>query len=335
MIRKSLFVIFWVFVVVILLLFSLVFKDTNKAIVAQVEPMKKAISYHKAVKVLEIYVIPGQMVKPGDALVKVERPDLILDVEKKNIDMERLKVDQALTESKYESKLQSLELDKNAKLRNIDGKINQLKVIVANNQQLSTQFGALTGFADTARNFGKTYYEIELELLHDEKEFIQEQYKSEVRAEQQVYYEEMRSLTIQESQLQKELEALLEEENQLERIAEVNGTVGSVNAQPGELLSPYSTILSIYESNPTVIKAIMNEGYHYNVQVGQTVKVESSNRRYNIEGKIMEVGARIIEYPNRLKTNQNIPVYGRELFIKIPEDNNFLNGERVFVTIKN
>ena len=334
MIKRNLFIIFWVLVVIILLSFSLVFKDTNKAIVAQVEPMKKAISYHKAVKVLEIYVIPGQMVRPGDVLVKVERPDLILDVEKKHNDIDRLKVDSALTASKFSSKLELLELDKDAKLRNIEGKINQLQVIIANNQQLSNQFGSLTGIADTVQKFGKSYYEIELAVLKKEKEFVNDQYKREAFAERQVYNEEMTAFKIQEDQLHRELEALLDEENQLQRLAEVNGTVGSVNAQPGELLSPYSTILSIYESNPTVIKAIMNEGYHYDVNVGQLVKVESSNRTYSIEGKIMEVGARIIEYPNRLKANQNIPVYGRELFIRIPEKNNFLSGERVFVIIK-
>ena len=84
MIKKNLFIIFFGLIVIVLLLFSLVFRETNTAIVAQVEPMKKAVSYHKAVKIIEIYVIAGQTVKPGDILVKVERPDLLLDVEKKN-----------------------------------------------------------------------------------------------------------------------------------------------------------------------------------------------------------------------------------------------------------
>jgi multidrug resistance efflux pump len=126
----------------------------------------------------------------------------------------------------------------------------------------------------------------------------------------------------------------MDEEQELVKKADFIGTVGSVNAQEGELLSPYSTILSLYDLNPTVIKAIMNEGYKYQAEVGQVVNVESTNRSYQIEGKIIEIGARIIEYPNRLKTNQNIPMWGQELFIKIPEENDFLNGERVFVKIK-
>ena len=51
------------------------------------------------------------------------------------------------------------------------------------------------------------------------------------------------------------------------------------------------------------------------------------------DGEITEIGSRIIEYPSRLQTYRDIPMYGRELFIKIPPENKFLSGERVFVTI--
>ena len=78
----------------------------------------------------------------------------------------------------------------------------------------------------------------------------------------------------------------------------------------------------------------MNEGYKYEAEVGQEVVVESTNRQYKIEGKVFEIGSRIIEYPNRLKTSRVVTMYGQELFIRIPKENNFLNGERVFVTIK-
>ena len=77
----------------------------------------------------------------------------------------------------------------------------------------------------------------------------------------------------------------------------------------------------------------MNEGTKFSMEVGKQVMVESTNRKYHIEGRVSEIGARIVEYPSRLKANQNIPMWGQELFIKIPEDNEFLNGERVVVFI--
>ena len=333
MIRKSILVVFWAVMVLVLLIFSLVLKDSDTAIVAQVEPMKNAISYHKAVRIEEVYVIPGQTVQPGDALVRVVRPDLILDAEKKENEIERLRIDLSLAESKYNAEHQQLLIERDAKLRKINGDIEQLNVVVSNNQQLSNQFGALTGYADTLQRYGSSYYEIELEVLKKEKEFVLKEFELETAAVNKIYQEEVKSFKILEDQMQKELDQLNEEMDEQVKTAEVHGTVGSVNAQPGELLSPYTTILSIYESNPTIIKAVMNEGYTYEVEVGNKVLVESTNRSYSIEGKVVEIGARIIEYPNRLKSNQNVPMWGQEIFIKIPKENMFLNGERVFVML--
>ena len=334
MLKRNLLIIFWLAVIVLLIMFSMVFTDSNKAIVAQVEPMKKAISYRKAVRVVEIYVMPGQKVAPGDLLVKVERPDLILDLERKDNDLERLVIEKDIIESKYEEKQKSLKLNKEQKLQKIQAEIDQLQLIVDNNQKLSTQFGNLTGYSDTVQNYGNTYYEIELNALRKEIDFINSEYNREKEAAYSLFTSEVKSLQIREDELKEEMRALEEEENQQVKRAEINGTIGSISAQTGELLSPYTTILSVYELNPSVIRAVMNEGYHYDAVVGQTVIVESTNRRYHIEGKIMEVGSRIIEYPNRLKANEGVRMYGRELFINIPKENNFLNGERVFVTIK-
>lgn len=335
MIKKSLLIIFWVVVVIVLLLFSLVFKDTNTAIVAQVEPMKNAISYHKAVRIKEIHVIPGQTVVPGDTLVKVEKPDLILDEEKKLNEIERLKVERALVESKYAGGRQQLIIKKNSELRRIEGEIEQLKVVISNNKRLSKQFGNLTGYSDTLQQNGGSYYEIELSVLEREREYVIKEFELEMNAAMNIYEEDIKTFEILEMQHQKELDVILNEINQQVRTSEIHGTVGSVNSQPGELVSPYNTILSIYESNPTIIKAIMNEGYEYEIEVGGNVNIESTNRTYHIEGTIIEIGARIIEYPNRLKSNQNMSMWGQEIFIKIPEGNKFLNGERVFVNIKN
>ena len=334
MIRKSLHLIFWILVVALLLLFSLVFKNSDTAIVAQVEPLKNAVSYHKAVRIEEVYVIPGQMVKPGDALVRVVRPDLVLDEEKMLNEIEKIRIDRSLAESRFSEEIQQININKNSKLRRIEGEIEQLNVVVNNNKQLANQFGNLTGYADTVRTYGSSYYEIELEVLKKEKEYALKEHELELSAAKKVYDEEMKLFEILEAQQQKELDVLLKEKEQQIKTAEINGTIGAVNAQPGELLPPYSTILSIYESNPTVIKAVMNEGYEYELKVGDPVLVESTNRAYKLEGKVVEIGARIIEYPNRLKSNRNLQMYGQEIFIKIPEENNFLNGERVFVKIK-
>lgn len=334
MIKKRLFIIFWFAIVLVLLWFSFIFRDQTTAIVAQVEPMKKAISYHKAIRIEDIYVIPGQMVKPGDLLVKVTRPDMILDVERKNNSLERLIIEYALSEQKLIDKTHQLTTRKEAEIRKIETEIAQIKVTVENNRELSSQFRSLTGIDDSVKQSASSFYEIELNALDKEKEYVLQQFDLEVKSERRIFETETKSFQIMSTQLEKEIEALNNEEKELIKRADIHGTIGNVNVQDGELLSPYTTILSIYESKPTIIKAFMNEGFKYSMAVGKKVMVESTNRKYSIEGSVSEIGARIVEFPNRLKTNQNVPMWGQELFIKIPDTNNFLNGERVFVIIK-
>ena len=60
-------------------------------------------------------------------------------------------------------------------------------------------------------------------------------------------------------QQRKEIELLEDEANYLKNYAPVDGTIGDVIAQVGELIAPYTTVLSLYEMNPSVIKAYMNE----------------------------------------------------------------------------
>jgi len=89
--------------------------------------------------------------------------------------------------------------------------------------------------------------------------------------------------------------------------------------------------MSLYEMNPTIIKAYMNEKNRYDLEVGDQVFVESANREYNILGTVSEIGSRIVSYPNRLLEVQDRKIWGQEIFIKIPENNDFLNGEKVYV----
>jgi len=333
MLKRNLFVVFWVVIAAALLFISVFFRSSETAIVAQVEPVKKAVSYQKAVRILEIYVLPGQTVEPGDKLVKVEKQDLLLEIERKKNQLEIQRIEIAAAKSRIQEKLNSIEFEQTMGLNKVQADMDRLQLTIENNKKLSSQFGALTGYSDsiTADN---SYYELEWENLAAEKRDIIQKAEHSRTIATSTYNEDMRAKLIKEQESQKELNSLMDEEKQLISFSDYNGTIGTVNVETGELLTPYTTIMTIYEDNPTVIKAVMNENYKYEIIIGQKVRVESSNRKYRIDGEITELGSRIIEYPSRLQTYRNIPMYGRELFIKIPKESKFLSGERVFVTIE-
>ncbi len=52
----------------------------------------------------------------------------------------------------------------------------------------------------------------------------------------------------------------------------------------------------------------------------------------NETGTVVGVGSRIVEYPVRLRKHPDLQVWGREVVIKIPENNQFILGEKVVIS---
>ena len=323
----------WILIAVILLGISLHYKSAADAIVAQVDPQRIAISYQKAVRLKNIRVIPGQDVKKGDTLLEVERPDLLLDIEQSQNKLKSYYIDRQKTLEDYQNRILSGELDRQSKLFDLDQKISLLESRVASNRKILSELSAI----DDIRNFSVDSLlnsnKVKLNRLIREKNNTEASYKVKI---QKLNQEKNSALSLLDNNIaihQKELSVLVAEKNDLVKLAPVNGTVGNVFAQIDELVKPYTTIVSIYEANPTIIKAYINERHRQDVTVGDKVLVESSNREYSITGEIFEVGSRITDFPQRLLENK-LDIFGQEIFISIPENNRFLNGEKVYVRLK-
>ena len=50
-----------------------------------------------------------------------------------------------------------------------------------------------------------------------------------------------------------------------------------------------------------------------------------------VKGEVVGLSSRIVPFPTRMWKMPELPVYGREVTIKIPEDNSFLLGEMVSI----
>lgn len=333
MIKKYLIFIFWAATVAVLVLVSRTYKDSTSAILAQVEPQRYAISFQKPIKVREIYVMPGQRINKGDPLIKVERPDLLLDAERKENTLKSLNAKLAIKKIERDNRISLARLNHDQRLSKVNTEIEQLNIVMTNNENLSKNLSSLNLLPDSVSNPDQSYMDLRMKLLMDEKEGMEIKYKLELEEIAQVYNLETETLLNEIKETEQEIALLNQEENELVQYAHINGTIGNVYSEDEELVPPYTTLISVYEENPTIIRALMNEHQSYEIKSGDNVIVESTNRKYRIEGTVSEVGSRIIEYPNRLRSHRDIPSYGRELFIKIPDESNFLNGEKVFVIV--
>jgi len=326
---RYLFAIVWGFVVLLLLAVSFVFKDERTAVVAQVEPERMSVSFHKPVRILNIHVLPGQKVKKGDKMIEVERPDLQLDLDRSLNQLGSLNVELQNLDDRLRSDLRFLDLERLRETEIIKGKILRLRSELAISEDLFNDFASLN--ATSGRSTADSLAIIDLELLDQSLKGVEEYHKAEKLRLQNVYEESKRSLSERIILQEKEISLLRSEEIELVQLAPFDGTIGNVYVEKDEVIDAFVNILSVYEENPSIIKAFMDEQQSYQIQLGQNVVVESANREYSEMGEVIEIGSRIIQYPTRL--SGVTPMYGQEIFVRIPASNQFLNGERVRVLI--
>ena len=190
--------------------------------------------------------------------------------------------------------------------------IDRLQMLESQQAQLSASFSQLN--IQPAGMQDSTLIDTRIEHLNSKRVSLGQEY-----ALKKIQIAELRELKSQElavkiKQCEEEIKVLENEESQLVRIATDDGVIGNIFVETDELVSPFSTLVSIYDHNPSVIRAIIDEHQSIDISAGQKVQVESTNRSYHVEGVITEIGSRIIEYPNRLKAHQEIQSYGREIF---------------------
>lgn len=317
-------------VLIILILASFHYKGGNDAMVAQVESQVMAISYQKPVLVRKIHVSPGQVVDSGDLLIEVERPDLALDMDRKL--NEKIRYERNIEESvvQHKSALKIL-------LANYDRKIKRLiaekKGLEYELRIMNERKKKLDGFTSLTYSPNDSLKLSSIKMINDQLDALSYELDIEKMLLLNTFQYDTSYYHAELTILEKEIAELgLESEKQI-KFAERQGTVGNLFVELNELAPPYKTLMSMYDLNPTLIKAFIHERGVKNLNIGAKVKVESVHKKYAIEGEIVEIGSRITSYPDKINPMMQQKSYGQEIFINIPDKNNFLNGEKVYVYV--
>ncbi len=327
--KNHLLFIFWVCLTLVLAFVAFNSED-SAAILAEVEPNSYTISFQKTVRVKEIYVVPGQQVKTGDRLLKVERPDLLLEKENIANKIALLKSNQDKKELQKRNKQYLNDLEYDLKKKQLHTEIEEINITLDQRNKVLDDFKRLDIEYNSTPD---SILQNKLSLLKEENALLEREHNLRLREINSVFELEQTNTLAEINLLEKEINLLNEEEQELVQYARVDGAIGSINIELDQLVPSYTNMISVYENNPTIIRAFTNEHNNIELTSGDRVLVESTNRQYKIEGTIVEVGSRIIEYPDRLRTFDQLPSWGREIFIKIPEESKFLNGEKVFVIL--
>ena len=327
--RKYLFIALWVLVAVFLIAVSSTFRNKEEAMVAVVESQVTAVTFQRPVIMEDIKVVPGQEVRKGDTLLRVIRPDLTLDIEKKENELQRLQAEMGEERRAFAGRRALLQLEKEAKIKRLQLDKAELEVKLSRQKKVVSTLASNTNEGST--NYQDTLSQMKIRSIEEQMIATVDYNRKELERLTVRLSDKLEILESDVAFIQKELQVLEEEFKLLSKTSTLNGIIGTVNAQLDELVQPYTTILSIYERRPTLIKAYMNEEITYPIKPGDKVEVVSENRLYKIVGTIKELGARVVSYPTKIQPLNQPKKYGQEVFIEIAEDNRFLNGEKVFV----
>jgi multidrug resistance efflux pump len=262
------------------------------------------INSESPVDINSIHVVQGQLVGKGDTLVELSRSDLAEQI------------------SDYSRRLDDLRNRKTTRIHELQAEIRELEAQYAMNKQLASDLKSIKKDSEGAPN-GSSANPIVSKIADLKKEL---QYEQSVSNPQES----------QARRLQQELAAFEKIKEGFVIKAQIDGVIGSVNYKNGEKISPFSPIMTLHTKSPSLVRGYIHEKVYTKIAVGQQVRVSSLSGSGNRNiGEVVGVGSRIVEYPVRLRKRQDILIWGREVIVKIPENNAFLLGEKVRIVIGN
>lgn len=321
------------FLAVLLIVLSYKMQSKTASFYGFAENKETEINHIDDVLVYKIHVENGQEVKKGDLLIEVQNAILPTKIDGLKLEKEVLQQNVIQRKNEIRNKIATIEMDRDLKLKDIDGKIKTLEDEISIKESLYKGLKTITNDSESSLNPDKT----KLELLKQNKIDIAESANTEMKMQRKLLAMIEAPSSVKTEIIDSEITHFQNEKERLSIYAPSDGLIGNVTCKEGENISAFSTLMNFYKHNPTLVKGYVHESMILEVQVGDELEVSSSlHPETKIRGKVFGLGSRIVEIPERLRKIADHKTYGREVLIKIPSDNKFLQKEKVLLnTITN
>lgn len=294
------------------------------------ENKETEINFNYPVVVDEILVSPGQKVQAGEPLLKLKRVKPKETLEDQSFRIQEMQAKERVWRSEQEGKLLLARNKKELKLVEIDAAINKLEeerkfkaTLFEGLSSIDSQQNDYTPLTDKIR-----YLEKERELSSRSADQEIKNIQNELRLGKNPYSVEIQRL---------EAERTFAEENKVIEVllkAPSEGVIGNVFCKRAEHIPSFKTLIIFYEPNPTQVKGYVHEDQILEVNLQDSMIIRSTkDETIYCKGIVSGLGSRIVEIPDRLRKIPDLKIYGREVLLNIPSDNNFLQKEKVGLEI--
>lgn len=292
------------------------------------ENKETELSHDNDVLVTDIFVTQGESVTEGQVLMSVSRPELV----NKEIDSDLQEESNLLKLTAAKKEIE----DKQTIIRNdlaayLAKKQSEREEVNAREQQNKAELKSLKS---VVVDLGPISEKTQAQLKRIEQEVASYTNETEIRLQQLESQQQMVSASLQ---LAKKKVGVTRQQiatayKQLDILAPADGVIGNIQSKRGENLKAFSTLMTFYESNPTIVKGYVHENFILQVNKGDTLTITSTLRpEHVIKGKVVGLGSRIVEIPERLRKMPTVKTYGREVLVEISSKNSFLQKEKVSI----
>ncbi|MCP4107259.1 MAG: hypothetical protein GY749_17240 [Desulfobacteraceae bacterium] len=322
----------WIIVFVTVAAITLTLERESTSFHGIAETREIVINSESMVEIKRINVVEGQSVTMGQLLVELVSPELNLRINHISHQLDQLKAQKGVNKAEIRSRIKQLKAEKVSRTSEISNQIRQFENQYNINKELTSGLKSISSIGNPAKSGASNPITLKIESLRQELALSLRPVNIQIDLLQKSLDSSESPIKIQVEQLEKELAMLKQEDGKLNIYAQLSGFIGSVNFKPGEKAAPFAPILTLHSKNPSFVKGYIHENVYTHMTVGKNVHIKSQADSKNAaDGTVVGVGARIVEYPVRLRKNPDLQIWGREVVIRIPETNRFILGEKVMI----
>jgi multidrug resistance efflux pump len=296
------------------------------------ETSQTTINSKTSVEIKRILVIEGQEVKAGDKLAELLSPELSLKIANIEHNLRDLAANTAAKRKEIQSTISQLRVQDQTIVDDISGQIaeldNRSKITRKITSDLRSFDLALTGDPSIRSPIALKISTLENQMRDKRKEI-----RLAMDSQENALKDMELQTKIQMDRLNGELDILREKNSQLDVFAPFPGIIGTIGVRSGENIAPFAPILTLSSLRPSLVKGYIHETLYSKLKVGDKIEISSTDGKKRIDGQVAGLGNRIIQFPPRVLKHPTLMMWGREIVITIPENNDLILGEKVTIEV--
>ncbi len=293
------------------------------------ENKQNEVNLDKDVTINKIYIKTGDKIKKGQLLMHVINTKMSEEITQLDVALDGIKIKTNQNVAEIKADILGLEQEKNNKIAELQSKLNvAIKDFAFYRELLKNNGGKNADLSPDVHNPKAEY----IKSLEEEIKTISETFDRQINHFRKMISAPQEAITLK-NQWNTKKSYLKQEMGKFNVLAPYDGVVGNINVREGENIKAFSSLVSFYESSPPIVLGYILEKYNFQLNIGDSVSIHSVyNPNKKVIGKITSKGNRIVEIPEKFRKIQDVKIYGIEIFISIPPDNQFLQKETLKIS---